>query len=300
MAIFSLLLFFDSDSVATSLGIYSQSEKSISTNAQRGNSLTSVFSGENASANGLTLDNSGAAWFQSARNKVLDRKLFLIAAATIVFLAGFFAYGNTAQLNPNFKPLTAVLRSNFWLTVHVIAIIVSYAAAFIAWSMSAIALGSVIFGRYEIKLVRGRRELKFPAMFEMFVPSVSHLLRFSLLFLAAGTILGARWADYSWGRFWGWDPKEVWALITILFLVVILHARIAKYYGKIGVIVGALFLSIAVIMTWYGINFVFKGSMHSYGGGAANAATLFLLVFIAINLLWGIAAIVRYKSELNR
>ncbi|MDR2641853.1 MAG: cytochrome c biogenesis protein CcsA [Planctomycetaceae bacterium] len=248
----------------------------------------------------MIFDNSGTVWFKSARNKILDRKLFLIAAAAIVFLAGFFAYGNTAQLNPNFKPLTAVLRSNFWLTVHVIAIIVSYAAAFIAWSMSVIALGAVIFGRYEIKLVRGRRELKFPAMFEMFVPTVSRLIRFALLLLAVGTILGARWADYSWGRFWGWDPKEVWALITILFFAIVLHARLAKYYGRIGIVIGALFSSIAVIMTWYGINFVFKGSVHSYGGGATNAATLFLIIFVTINLMWGVAAIVRYKAELNR
>jgi hypothetical protein len=80
----------------------------------------------------------------------------------------------------------------------------------------------------------------------------------------------------------------------------VLHGRTARFYGKIGVVVGALFSSIAVIMTWYGINFIFKGSVHSYGGGAANAATVFLITFIVINLLWGTAAIVRYKSELNR
>ncbi|MDR1483218.1 MAG: cytochrome c biogenesis protein CcsA [Planctomycetaceae bacterium] len=297
-----LPLVLNSVSVASSLGMFSYSDRQAASASLQGRSMTSVFSGENAAAvaGGTLFDNSGEIWFKSARNKILDRKLFLIAAAIIVFLAGFFAYGNTAQLNPNFKPLTAVLRSNFWLTVHVIAIIVSYAAAFIAWSMSVIALGAVIFGRYEIKLVRGRRELKFPAMFEIFVPTVSRLIRFALLLLAVGTILGARWADYSWGRFWGWDPKEVWALITILFFAVVLHARLAKYYGRIGIVVGALFSSIAVIMTWYGINFVFKGSVHSYGGGAANAATLFLIIFITINLLWGIAAIVRYKSELNR
>jgi ABC-type transport system involved in cytochrome c biogenesis permease subunit len=299
LAIF-LPLLFNSNLVAASLGIYSYSATPAVASNNRGSSMTAVFSGENASGVEAALDNSGAVWFKSARNKILDRKLFLIAAAAIVFLAGFFAYGNTAQLNPNFKPLTAVLRSNFWLTVHVIAIIVSYAGAFIAWSMSVIALGAVIFGRYEIRSLRGYRELRFPVMFEMFVPSISRLIRFALLLLAVGTILGARWADYSWGRFWGWDPKEVWALITILFFAIVLHGRLAKYYGKIGVVVGALFSSIAVIMTWYGINFVFKGSVHSYGGGAANAATLFLIIFIAVNLLWGIAAIVRYKSELNR
>ncbi|MDR2345802.1 MAG: cytochrome c biogenesis protein CcsA [Planctomycetaceae bacterium] len=300
MLIFLPLLLFKSGSVAMSVGVFSNSDMPAVSNILQGNSMSSVFSGESVSVSGVMLDNSGSIWFKAVRNKILDRKLFLIAAAVIVFLAGFFAYGNTAQLNPNFKPLTAVLRSNFWLTVHVIAIIVSYAAAFIAWSMSVIALGAVIFGRYEIEFVRGRKELKFPLMFDMFVPTVMRLIKFSLLLLAVGTILGARWADYSWGRFWGWDPKEVWALITILFFAIVLHARVARYYSKIGIIVGALFSSIAVIMTWYGINFVFKGSVHSYGAGAANAATLFLIVFITTNLLWGVAAIVRYKSELNR
>jgi cytochrome c biogenesis factor len=123
------------------------------------------------------------------------------------------------------------------------------------------------------------------------------LVKFSLLLLIVGTVLGARWADYSWGRFWGWDPKEVWALITILVFVIVLHGRVARYYGAIGIIVGALFASISVMITWYGINFVFKGSLHAYGGGAANQAVLFLGTFIAANILWGTLALLRYNVE---
>ncbi|MDR1923737.1 MAG: cytochrome c biogenesis protein CcsA [Planctomycetaceae bacterium] len=303
----TLILFFplllSANSVATSLGIFSYKDPQVTSKAfsgrRGGGGMMSFLSGETGGAaiGDVLYDNSAEIWIKSARNKILDRKLFLIAAALIVFIAGFFAYGNTSQLNPNFKPLTAVLRSNFWLTVHVIAIIVSYAAAFIAWSMSVIALGALIFGKYENRRVRGKREFRLPKMFEMFVPTIVRLIQFSLLFLAVGTILGARWADYSWGRFWGWDPKEVWALITILFFALIFHGRIAMFYGRVGIVVGALFSSIAVIMTWYGINFVFKGSVHSYGGGAANAATMFLITFITLNILWGLAAVTRYRSE---
>jgi ABC-type transport system involved in cytochrome c biogenesis permease subunit len=133
---------------------------------------------------------------------------------------------------------------------------------------------------------------------QLLSPVIERLLRIALLLLLVGTVLGARWADYSWGRFWSWDPKEVWALITILFYVIVFHGRIARYYGTIGITVGALFASITVIITWYGINFVFNsGSVHAYGGGTAGNAALFLGAFIATNILWGALALLRYNAE---
>lgn len=257
--------------------------------------MSSVFQGESLAV-GEPVDNSGELWVNLARNRVLKRKLFALAAAFVALAAGLTAYFNTTEFNPNIRPLVAVLRSNFWLTVHVIAIIVSYAAALVAWGMAVVALGGAIFGRYRyFETHSGRRVVHLPAFCEPFAPNILKLIRMALLLLTLGTILGARWADYSWGRFWSWDPKEVWALITILFFAVILHGRLARYYGPIGVMIGALLSSIAVIMTWYGINFVFKGSMHSYGG-EATGATIFLITFSLLNLLWGFLALFRYST----
>jgi ABC-type transport system involved in cytochrome c biogenesis permease subunit len=157
-----------------------------------------------------------------------------------------------------------------------------------------------VFGRYqrtEASFEGQKTRVSLPAACQQFSPIIERLIKMALLLLIIGTVLGARWADYSWGRFWGWDPKEVWALITILFYVIVFHGKVARYYGTIGITVGALFASIAVIITWYGINFVFKGSVHAYGGGTTSNATLFLGVFIAANILWGALALLRYNTE---
>ncbi|MDR0871026.1 MAG: cytochrome c biogenesis protein CcsA [Planctomycetaceae bacterium] len=256
-----------------------------------------VFQGE---ANVLQpgTDNSGQRFLNRVRNQILDRKLFVFVASVIALCAGSAAYFNTSQFSPDIRPLAAVLRSNFWLTVHVIAIIVSYAAGFAAWGISAAALGWIIFGRYQyFTAPNGHTQVLLPAVSEMFALIIHRLIQIALVMLILGTVLGARWADYSWGRFWSWDPKEVWALITILVYAVILHGRIAQWYGKVGIMLGALFASIAVIITWYGINFVFKGSMHSYGGGENTGATYFLWGFIIVNIFWGFLAMLRYSTE---
>ncbi|MDR2754169.1 MAG: cytochrome c biogenesis protein CcsA [Planctomycetaceae bacterium] len=295
--------------IAAELGIVAPAEETTSPSSVTGQSvINSVFHGESV-ALGNT-DRSGNLWLSSARHQILNRKLFVIVAASITLLAGLASYFNTAEFNPDIKPIVALLRSNFWLTVHVIAIVVSYAAALVAWGMAVVGLGSAIFGRYRYRDISPESSAKqasvisgnssrvhLPVICDMFAPIIHRLLQLALVLLIIGTVLGARWADYSWGRFWSWDPKEVWALITIFFYVIVLHGRIARFYGRIGVMIGALFASIAVIMTWYGINFVFKGSLHSYGGGAVSNAAIFLRMFVIVNILWGSLAIFRYSAE---
>ena len=260
--------------------------------------LSGVFHGEKQNER---KDISGKAWLKQARNAALDRKLFIAITAGIVFIVALIATLNRSEFNPDIRPIAAVLRSNYWLAVHVTAIIVSYAAAFIAWGLAAVSLGFVVFGRYR-RSEQGwegqKTQVLLPQQCQIFSPVIEMLMKIALLLLIVGTVLGARWADYSWGRFWSWDPKEMWALITIIFLAIVLHGKAARYYGAIGVTVGALFASIAVIITWYGINFVFKGSVHAYGGGTESNATLFLGTFIAANLLWGTLALLRYNAEL--
>ena len=257
-----------------------------------------VFHGEKHHG---TQDSSGAAWLKQARNATMNRKLFIAITAGIVFIVALIAMLNKKEFNPDIRPIAAVLRSNFWLAVHVSAIIVSYAAAFIAWGLAAVSLGFVVFGRYqrsEPTFEGQRTQILLPEPCQMFSPVIERLIKIALLMLIVGTVLGARWADYSWGRFWSWDPKEVWALITVIFFVIILHGKAARYYGAIGITVGALFASIAVIITWYGINFVFVGSVHAYGGGAESNAKFFLGTFMTANLLWGTLALLRYNAEI--
>ena len=132
-----------------------------------------------------------------------------------------------------------------------------------------------------------------PDRAEALMPYIFSMLRWTMLLIAVGTILGARWADYSWGRFWGWDPKEVWALVTLLFYIIVLHGRVARWYGSFGLMLGAQFGAIAIIMTWYGANVIFKSGRHAYGGADTSFATWLVIGFIAANLLWGFLAVLR-------
>ena len=286
--------------LAAEAGVVSRHRpETVTVESRRRSELSGVFSGEtNIGVVHGEIDNSWLVWLNGVRNEILDRKLYILAGAAVALLAGLAAYYNSSQFNPSIRPLVAVLRSNFWLTVHVIAIILSYAAASVAWAMSVVALGGAIFGQYRRETTtEGKRLVLIPTLCGTMVPSIYRLLRIAVFLLALGTILGARWADYSWGRFWSWDPKEVWALITLLFFAIVLHGRTGRLYGQFGIAVGGLLGSIAVIMTWYGINYVFKAGMHAYGGGTTENATIFLGVFIVANLLWGGAALGRYGVE---
>jgi hypothetical protein len=95
-------------------------------------------------------------------------------------------------------------------------------------------------------------------------------IQVAVLLLAAGTILGGLWADVAWGRFWGWDPKEVWALISCLVYLAVLHGRFAGLVGNFGLVAGSVIGASMIIMSWYGVNFVLGAGLHSYGFGAGG------------------------------
>jgi ABC-type transport system involved in cytochrome c biogenesis permease subunit len=228
--------------------------------------------------------------------QIYQRKLFLLAGAVVALLGGLAAYYNP-QFNPNIRPLMAVLRSNFWLAVHVTAIIVSYAAGAVCWVLGLIALFAYAFGKYRKSETDEKASLHTPDLAESLAPYLLKTMQAATLLLAIGTVLGARWADHSWGRFWSWDPKEVWALVTLLIYLAILHGRTAKFYGNIGLAVGAVIGSIAIIITWYGINYVFVSGRHTYASGDTTNAWFALVTFIFLNLAIALMGLFRYLME---
>jgi hypothetical protein len=115
------------------------------------------------------------------------------------------------------------------------------------------------------------------------------------LLLAAGTILGGLWADVSWGRFWGWDPKEVFALVSLLIYLAVLHGRYAGWFGNFGLAVGTILGGSAIIMSWYGVNFILGVGLHAYGFGDGGQVQVGLAVAANWAFL-GLAAL-RYWSE---
>ena len=112
-------------------------------------------------------------------------------------------------------------------------------------------------------------------------------MQVGILLVAAGTFLGGWWADVSWGRFWGWDPKEVWALITLLVYLIPLHGRFAGWVNTFWLVMSSVVCFLSVLMAWYGVNFVLGVGLHSYGfteggsQGTVGVATLGVLAFAA-------------------
>lgn len=229
--------------------------------------------------------------------EVVERRAFLTASATIAALVAAAAYFNSVEFNPNIKPLVAVLRSNFWLTIHVLAIIVSYALGAIAWVVSLVSLAHYAFGRYQTQTTSRAID---PQYCERVAPVIATMLRSSALFLTAGIILGARWADFSWGRFWSWDPKEVWALVTLLVYLVVLHICRLSGRSRFALSFGATIGALAIIMTWYGLSFVMGGGgRHAYTGGESNKVAVLYILFAA-NIIWALVALARYWVEKAR
>jgi ABC-type transport system involved in cytochrome c biogenesis permease subunit len=192
----------------------------------------------------------------------------VIALGALIFstFALIVADNVSGVLDAGIHPLEPVLRSNYWLTIHVLTITLGYAA----FSLSLI-LGNLGLGQY---VVFGRESRALPLRLLAFY--AYRAVQVGVILLAAGTILGGVWADYSWGRFWGWDPKETWALIALLGYLALIHARFRGMVGPFGFLGGCVSAFLGVLMAWYGVNFVLGVGLHSYGfssGGTAYVAT---------------------------
>ncbi len=207
-------------------------------------------------------------------------RYFLLGAIPVAVVTLILADTQPLALPRAINPLVPVLRDNFWLTTHVLTITLSYAAFALALGIGHIALGKVIAG-----------SKPGGALYNY----LYRTLQVGVLLLAIGTILGGVWANYSWGRFWDWDPKETWALITLLGYLFILHGRIAGKWGGFGLAVGSVLAFQCVLMAWYGVNFVLGVGLHSYGfgsGGFGYAAT-----FVVMELIFVALAVMRQRGQ---
>jgi len=289
-----------------------------------------------------------------------------------MMLAHFVGMTSPEIFNPRVGSITAVLRNNYWLAIHVLTIVSSYGAGGLAWGLGNLAMLYYLFGKYRApstapapalaggpqnggpifdldahyrggeptlaaRLKKAGAALK-PAMlprtlaagFEDFGTGDQHLAssgtrppkevatlasytykaqQVAVLLLAAGTILGGLWADVSWGRFWDWDPKEVWALISLLAYLVVLHGRFAGWVGTFGTNVGGVLCFSAILFSWYGVNFVLpmvngwlqgtnmptEVGLHAYAVGSGGLG--YVCTAVVLNLLLVVAAWARYAGE---
>lgn len=194
-------------------------------------------------------------------------------ASGLAFLmvAARFATGDTMG------QLMAVLNSNWWLSVHVITITAGYAGCVVAGIIGHVYIGQSLLKKSKPENLAHTMQMLYATLI------------FGLFFTFVGTVMGGIWADQSWGRFWGWDPKENGALVIILWVAVILHARLTRLIGAFGVAAGAVGTIIMVVLAWFGVNLLGVG-MHSYGftSGIAKGLMLFVIGELLFLLVTGV------------
>jgi len=186
---------------------------------------------------------------------ISKNKIAVSVSALLGTIGMFFAWRYEASEGVDTMPaVIAVLDTNFWLATHVTTIIAGYGAG-----LFAAALAHVYFVLH-LPLWKEKDS----AAMQTLATSIYGVMAFSLVFTLIGTILGGVWAAQSWGRFWGWDPKENGALMIVLWILAVLHARRGSYIKARGTAVSALILGMIVVFAWWGVNALGVG-LHSYG-----------------------------------
>lgn len=177
------------------------------------------------------------------------------------------------MLNASISPLVPVLRDNFWLSTHVTTIILSYGALALSW-----ILGNTVLIKNTFKTLTNE-DMKY------YTDLIYTTLKYGTVLLAAGIILGGVWADYSWGRFWGWDPKETWSLIVLCIYMAILHGKYTSWISEKRFIPLTTASFLSVMMAWFGVNYILASGLHSYGFSEGGAIFLGSFFFIQVALL---------------
>ncbi len=210
--------------------------------------------------------------------EAMYRKGFGTAVAAASGFASLIVAHHLAGDGDTMEMMRAVLDSNFWLATHVVTITIGYSGTFLA---GAIAIGYTL-----------RKHLA-PNLDDATTKALASMtygvIAFALFFSFVGTVLGGIWADQSWGRFWGWDPKENGALLIVLWNAIILHARWGGYARERGIMAMAIFGNVITSLSWFGVNMLGVG-LHSYG--FMDKAFWALAAFIGTQLLFMVLCLV--------
>jgi cytochrome c-type biogenesis protein CcsB len=199
------------------------------------------------------------AWTSTLAGVLFTRKSFGGLAATMVLASVVLLVSTLSFLDPEITPLAPVLKS-YWLTIHVSLEAGSYGFLMLGAIIGLINLTLMLFltASNKDRIVRIIKEMSY----------ISELTLYGgLAMVSIGTYLGGVWANESWGRYWGWDAKETWALVITLVYAFILHMRIIpKLFGLFSYNVATIFGLASVIMTYFGVNYYLSG-LHSYATG---------------------------------
>lgn len=186
----------------------------------------------------------------------LRQRLLVANAAGLGALAMMLA--DLLPVDPFIHPIAPVLAGTPWLAIHVPIVVVSYSVFAMATGLAHLVIGVEIFAPERRDLAARWSELLY------------WYLHIGSILLIAGILTGSIWAASSWGRYWGWDPKEVWSLVAFLAYMAILHARMDEQIRNFGVAAASIAAFWTILMTYLGVNFVLASGLHSYGFGSSN------------------------------
>lgn len=230
-------------------------------------------------------------WTTVLAGLVFARKTYGGLTATAVLAATILMVAGLSWLDPEITPLVPVLKS-YWLTIHVSLEAGSYGFLMLGAIIGVLNLIFMIFGNQK------NGENVYRIVKEMTYISEMTLIG-GLFMISIGTYLGGVWANESWGRYWGWDAKETWALVTILVYSFILHMRfIPGFRGIYAFNVASLFGWASVMMTYFGVNYYLSG-LHSYAAGDPVPIPSFVYYTVIALVAISLAAFWRHRQYLN-
>lgn len=226
------------------------------------------------------------AWATMFFGLAFGRKSELTVASTAFVTAIILMVAHWNWMDPAIGNLQPVLNS-YWLMIHVAVIVASYGPFTLGMILGLVALFLMIF-------TNAKNKQKMDLTIQEITYINEMALTVGLVMLTIGNFLGGQWANESWGRYWGWDPKETWALISIMVYAFVIHARfVPALRGKWIYNVMSVFAFASILMTYFGVNFHLSG-MHSYASGEKQAVEIYLYIALAVVV---VAAIAFWKHQ---
>jgi cytochrome c-type biogenesis protein CcsB len=231
------------------------------------------------------------AWATMFFTLAFDRKSKLTVASGTFVASMILMVAHLNWLDPSIANLQPVLNS-YWLMIHVAVIVASYGPFTLGMVLGLVALLLMLFTNEKNK-----------ATMILHIKEITYInemaLTIGLVMLTIGNFLGGQWANESWGRYWGWDPKETWALISIMVYAFVIHARfVPSLRGLFSFNFMSVLAFASILMTYFGVNFHLTG-MHSYASGEKQNVTIYLYIFI-IYMVFSILVYWRYRKTFKK
>lgn len=228
------------------------------------------------------------AWATMFFSLAFDRKSKLTVASGTFVTAMILMIAHWSWMDPAIANLQPVLNS-YWLMIHVAVIVASYGPFTLGMILGIVALLLMIFTNEKNK-----------ERMELHIKEITYInemaLTIGLIMLTIGNFLGGQWANESWGRYWGWDPKETWALISIMVYAFVIHARfVPKMRGKWIYNLLSIIAFYSIMMTYFGVNFYLSG-LHSYASGDKVVTPAFVYWSVAFVAVLGSISYWRYNK----